>query len=670
MFGGALVFGSVVVGAMVTFISLSVSARRTLDASTEQIIVEQQIADEIVSSAYEQQLIAYRFLEMPQAATLIEFRERGQRAYAGIRRYLFREMPVSARLKVESIKEAHQAFEIAAERAFDLASQGKTREAHDRVPTLQIHAAALERAVRSFSSERASQRRLIAGREEVALRRLQLAMMLVAVGLALTGLALAALVRRRVMDPLDELLAAVRRVGTDADHVRMSPQRYHEFDLLAVSFDGMADRIAASQVEIHERNRELTHTLEQLQRTQQELVQHEKLSAMGEMLAGLAHELNNPLGGVLGMAECLKVELEEPSLAPNEAREQELLMMATSILAEGVRARDLVRNLLHFSRQAPPQLDSTRLLDAVTVAAGLRRHAFTQSQKSIVLDVPGDLHVVAQAQKLQHVFINVMNNSLDALRDGTGGGRGTKLMIEARQDGDAVVIRLEDDGPGFRQPDRVFDPFYTTKDVGRGTGLGLSLVHRFVQEFGGRIRAENAPSGGARLTIRLVDGSVLRQRGEALDASAALSHTDRPALASDAAGLARVLVIDDEPALRAIQARMLSTLAVDVVLASSGDEGRAALETQRFDLVITDLRMPGVLSGHDLLAWLERERPALAATVLVVTGEVDGLNGGGAPIAADRLLLKPFSREEYLERVRRALALSHGMPRLEGVRAA
>jgi C4-dicarboxylate-specific signal transduction histidine kinase len=496
MFFSAVAFGVIVTASVLTFVTLSNSIRRELDGNTDQLMVEERIADDIVNSSYGQQLAAYRYLEKPSAARLREFRERGQQVYAGIRRYLFREMPLGSRLKVEAIKEAHQGFEVAAQHAFDLLLSGDSAAARARVGTLTTQAAVLEQTVRGFIADREHQRLLLRADQEAALHRLQEATAIVAIALALTAILLAHLLRRRVMLPLYDLSTAVRQLGEGAVHVRVAPQRYQEFQLLADSFDGMADSVRQSHEEVQARNRELIRTLDDLRRAQQELVQHEKLRAMGEMLAGLAHELNNPLAGILGIAECIKLDLAES----DDPKSRELAVsMVDPLVTESLRARDLVRNLLHFARQSTENTERVHLLAAVDVAIGLRRHAFAQANKAVEYDVPGDLHVIAQAQKLQHAIINIANNALDALREGGG----TRLHITARRDGTSVVLIFEDEGGGFRQPDRAFDPFYTTKPIGSGMGLGLALVHRFVQEFGGSVSVDNAASGGARVTMRL-----------------------------------------------------------------------------------------------------------------------------------------------------------------------
>ncbi len=650
MFVAAAAFGVVATVSMVAVVTSSSRIAGSLEAGTEQLIAEQRIADEIVSASYAQQSTAYRYLEQPNPATRTAFYDLGQQAYEGVRQYLFREMPVESRMSVERIKEAHQDFEVAAQHAFDLALSGETGAARARVGTLAGYARALEVAVREFIADRERQRAGLRDAQQAALARLRFATAAVALALAVAALLLADMLRRRVVLPLDELATSVRRLGAGEREVRAAPQRYVEFQLLADSFDEMANRIRTSHAEVEARNAQLTRALDELKRAQQDVLQHEKLSAMGEMLAGLAHELNNPLAGILGLAECINAEL---AAAPDAAWRQLGESIAEPLITESLRARDLVRNLLHFSRRAGAQLSAVSLAPAVSVAVILRRHAFTQNDKAIEVDIPDALYVVAEEQRLQLVVVNILNNALDAMR----GTHGRLVRITAVADDAAVILSFTDEGPGFSNVDRIFDPFYTTKAVGEGTGLGLSLVHRFVHEFGGSIAASPAPHGGAVITIRLARAPVPEP-----DAAPVVLHAAgaSPAIARAAEprrGRKKILIVDDEPSIREAQRRILSRLDADVVLAADGLAAREALATDDFDLVITDLRMPGVVSGYELFEWMRTARPVLAARALVVTGDIGSDEGAPpAPVPDDRVLAKPFSLMEYLERVRRALA--------------
>jgi CheY-like chemotaxis protein len=320
-----------------------------------------------------------------------------------------------------------------------------------------------------------------------------------------------------------------------------------------------------------------------------------------------------------------------------------------------------VRNLLSFARKPGATLGPVSLSDAMRLAAGLRSSAFAQAGKKLDIDIASSLYVEAETQKLQHVFVNLVNNALDAMT----ADRGTTLRISASVIDDTVHVCFDDDGPGFVDPRAAFEPFYTTKPAERGTGLGLTISQKFVHEFGGTVITENRAEGGARVTM------VLRRAAAPTDEVSASSRqhtslsqqpTDAKAAATAVAGAERatarprVLVVDDEPSLRQIQRRLLSSEGVDVLLAANGDEARHILSGDAVDLVISDLRMPGESDGRALIAWITEHRPHLAEQMLIVTGNIDGLPFEIACIIpAERVLPKPFTREEYLARVRTAL---------------
>lgn len=642
---GSVTFGVAATLAILALVLASVNIRKALDRSDEQLKVEQRIADHIVDAAYGQQLAAFRFLHQPGPAILRQFRESGLLAYGEIQKYLFRDMPLGSRMKVELIKEAHEDFEVAAHLAFDRAASGESLRVEESVNALSHQGSILQETVRRFIRDRELQREVLRARLETRLLRLETALMAAALVLALSVILMAELLRRRVMLPLNDLSLAVRELGDGVRTVYMPPQRYQEFQLLANSFDRMASRIHDSRREIEDRNAELTQTLNDLRRAQQELVQHEKLSAMGEMLAGLAHELNNPLAGVLGIAEIL--QSDTAASADPEVRRMGATLVEP-LVAESIRARNIVRNLLNFARASEPHLERVRLAEPVAVAVGLCRHRFAQHQYAIEIEVADDLYVVAQTQKLEHVIINVVNNALDALKDGGG----SRLRISAATEAGVVVVRFDDDGAGFQQLERAFDPFYTTKEVGEGTGLGLALVHRFVGEFGGAVTAENLEGTGARVTLRL---AAFRDDAGATNGDVTKTPAVPEGDTVPTPTATRVLVVEDEPAIREVQRRLLSRLGCEVTTAANAADACTAILAGEFDLVITDLRMPGAMSGHDLLQWLSRKRPALARTALVVTGDIEADAADGSTLAPDRVLTKPFDRGEYELRVKRAL---------------
>jgi len=229
---------------------------------------------------------------------------------------------------------------------------------------------------------------------------------------------------------------------------------------------------------------------ENLQRLQSHLVQKEKLASLGQLVAGAAHEINNPLAAILGYSELL---------ASQPALKREQAAMAEKIGQQARRTRDLVADLLSFSQQSPSE---KALVDiGALVQRALQMHDVQIRGKNIqvqsVLE-PGLPRIWGNSNQLLQTFLHLSENAIDALTE-VGGGA---LLVTARHIGGEVVVEFSDSGPGMADPERVFDPFYTTKPVGKGTGLGLSATYGVVQEHQGHISCANQPHGGAVFTLR------------------------------------------------------------------------------------------------------------------------------------------------------------------------
>lgn len=445
-----------------------------------------------------------------------------------------------------------------------------------------------------------------------------------------------------------DLVPAVVSLRIGAEHLRDGELTYRiplggddEFTGLARTFNQMADHLEQASDSLEDRNRELADTLAQLRTAQTGLVESAKLSALGEMLAGLAHELNNPMASVLGYGELLQAQLRgDPG---EEARDT--LQFVDPLVSEVIRARELIRNLLHFSRTSDTTLESVDVAAALDVAIGLRGFAFTRAGLTLETDLEPDLIVLAEAQRLQQVFVNIINNALGAMEAGTG----TTLQVSARRFGDRVEVLFDDDGPGISDVTKIFEPFFTTKGVGEGTGLGLTLVHRFQEEFGGSVAAETSPDGGARfvLTYRVGEPTGVESREDA--------ETLTPQLISPGngkRGRLKVLLVEDEASIREFQIQMLKGLDVEVVTADTAAAAQALVQREHVDVIVSDVRMPGEMNGMDLFHWICSERPELTDRFLFVTGDVhDPLLAKWLVQYPDRFLIKPFRMKDYLERV-------------------
>jgi PAS domain S-box-containing protein len=222
------------------------------------------------------------------------------------------------------------------------------------------------------------------------------------------------------------------------------------------------------------------------------LVHAEKMAAVGQLVSGVAHEVNNPLTAILGFADLL---LDNPDLPDNARKDLRV------ILQEAQRTKQIVQNLLSFARQMPPQRNPVQLNLILRRTIQLRSYDFNSHGIDIVEHLDEGLpDVVGDAHQLQQVFLNILNNAYDAVHET---GRPARIEIVTTMAGDAVEVSFCDNGHGVSHPDRIFDPFFTTKEVGKGTGLGLSICYGIVKEHGGEILCRNNPDGeGATFIVR------------------------------------------------------------------------------------------------------------------------------------------------------------------------
>ena len=226
---------------------------------------------------------------------------------------------------------------------------------------------------------------------------------------------------------------------------------------------------------------------------QAKLMHAEKMAAVGQLVSGVAHEVNNPLTAILGFADLLMENQELPDSARKDLR---------VILQEAQRTKQIVQNLLSFARQMPPQRKPVQLNAILKRTIQLRAYDFHSRGVAVSERYQDDLpFVIGDSQQLQQVFLNILNNAYDAVKEAGGGPR---LDITTGRKGEFVEVSFRDNGHGIQQPDRIFDPFFTTKQVGEGTGLGLSICYGIVKEHGGEIFcANNHGEPGATFTVRL-----------------------------------------------------------------------------------------------------------------------------------------------------------------------
>ena len=363
------------------------------------------------------------------------------------------------------------------------------------------------------------------------------------------------------------------------------------------------------------------------QRLAEQLLQQEKLAAVGQLVSGVAHELNNPLAGVMAYAELL--------LASTSDQEPDTRHAVETIHHEAMRAAKIVSNLLTFARQRPAERKDADLNAIVTDTIALRGYALraAQIELDIVLE-PTLPRTWADPFQLQQVVLNLLANAEQALAEWLGPRR---IVVCTRHEGGRIIVAVSDTGPGVadEQRDRIFNPFFTTKAVGQGTGLGLSISDGIVRQHGGQIRVESQPGTGATFLVEIP-----------IVASPVPATTAPPALPVPATGGRRLLVVDDEPAMRAAMGNFLSSLGHGVTVAAGGREARALLAANEYDVVLLDLRMPD-LGGDMLYRELLASDPLHAGRVVFVTGDTQSTHAQHFLAEAGRpSVSKPFQLDD------------------------
>ena len=355
-----------------------------------------------------------------------------------------------------------------------------------------------------------------------------------------------------------------------------------------------------------------------------QLIQSEKMSAIGQLIAGVAHDLNNPLASVIGFADFL---LEGQDVPPP------LVEPIRVIQQEAERAASIVRNLLNFARKQDHARRPTALEPLLNATLTLLRTQMVSRRVDLLLDLEDGLPTIdADAGQVQQVFVNLINNAAYAIESVSRAGR---VVIRARRWRDGVAVEVSDDGRGMA-PDvaaQVFEPFFTTKPEGQGTGLGLSICQGIVKEHGGHIVLSTAPGQGARFTVELPKSS------RSLAAPP-------PAPEPIATPPLRILVIDDEPHILHYMRATLESWGHAVEVAGDGQEGLELAAAGHFDLILSDLRMPR-LTGREFFAALTERNPEAASRVVFSTGDtVHGDTMAFLESQAHPFLNKPFSLAE------------------------
>lgn len=358
-----------------------------------------------------------------------------------------------------------------------------------------------------------------------------------------------------------------------------------------------ATRLQAQAVLLAELNQSLeVRVAEQVQA----LHQSEKLSALGELLASIAHELNNPLSVVVGQAIMLKETATDPHIADR----------ATKVANAAYRCARIVKTFLAMARQQPAESKVINLNDIIAKALEVTGYALRAADIDVSLQLAPDLPPVqADADQLSQVLTNLIVNAQHALEN-IEGPRELRLSSAFSAQHKQVVVKVKDNGPGIPPEirSRIFEPLFTTKAIGTGTGIGLAVCHRIIEAHGGTIEVESTEDRGATFVMRLPDR---------VTPDMAMGEIDEPHRGSEPLS---ALIVDDEADVAELLADILRADGHRVEIAHSGSAALETIEQHNFDIILSDLRMPD-LDGPSLYRVLEERQSALLSRVAFITGD-------------------------------------------------
>ena len=386
---------------------------------------------------------------------------------------------------------------------------------------------------------------------------------------------------------------------------------------------------------------------------QSKLLQTEKMAAVGQLVSGIAHELNNPLTAIMGYGQLLLGH----GLSPAQFSE------ANKIFQEAGRARRIVKNLLYFARENQPERTRVDLNEIVERTLALRSYELRVENILVECDLAADLpETMADPYQLQQVVLNLLVNAEQALLQDRGQGH---VRIRTRAAGEnRIALEVSDDGPGIPREiaSRIFDPFFTTKPSGVGTGLGLSIVYGIVKQHEGEVTLDNQTGAGAKFIVELPVIAVPAGKRQA-----AIPEIENIAMP---ASKGRILVVEDEPTVAQLIVDVLREEGHQTEAVLDSQEGLTRLSRARYDLVICDLRMPR-LDGPAFYDALVRAGSSAQHRIMFVTGDtlaprtLQFLEKSGLPY-----LSKPFLVEELKLAVSRRLERNRNAARSAGTTGA
>jgi signal transduction histidine kinase/CheY-like chemotaxis protein len=449
--------------------------------------------------------------------------------------------------------------------------------------------------------------------------RLLLVLSILGIGLSMGIVWLAV---RRVTEPLRQLRDSAEAIGRGDFSRRVSIQSGDELGELAAVLNQTTENLQKSTAQLEK-------TVETLRKTQAQLIHSEKLSAVGEFVAGVAHELNNPLTSLIGFAELVQMG----------AVDDETRSSLKRITNSAERCHKIVQSLLSFARQHPPERKLTNINGIVDSVVDILIYELRTSNIEVVRNLSPQLpRLLVDPHQIQQVFLNIVNNARQAMEGYSAKG---VIRITSHAEGRRVQVLFQDNGPGISEENlqKIFNPFFTTKPVGKGTGLGLSLSYGIIQEHGGLITAESTLGKGTTFVIDLPitdqpeTGATKPAQGQLQPSSAGKGR--------------KILLVDDEEDILDMLKQVLAMQGYEVQTASDGENALKCLAGNRFDLIVSDWKMPGI-NGQQLYQRLLKNDAEMAGKMIFMTGDV--LSEKTEKYLQDQgkmCLTKPFSVTDF-----------------------
>ena len=442
------------------------------------------------------------------------------------------------------------------------------------------------------------------------------------VGIGISGVVVWFLLGR-LTRPLRQLRNSAEAVGRGDYSRRVEAFSHDECGELATAFNQMTENVKVSR-------EELEKTVETLKATQHQLIQSEKLSGIGEFVAGVAHELNNPLTSVMGFSELL----QQSDLPEQQRRYLDVIFKSAK------RCQRIVQSLLSFARRHAPERKVVCVNEIVESAIEILQYQMRTSNIEVTTHLDPALPATElDPHQMQQVFLNIINNARQAMEGRSVPGR---LRVSSESVDGRVRVIFQDNGPGIPPENlkRIFNPFFTTKEVGKGTGLGLSLCYGIITEHGGAITPSSTYGKGATFVVEL---PITHQTPQTIEKTAAPANGN-----GSEEGLGkRVLVVDDEDLILQMVREILTRNGYKVDVAHDGDSALRRLTQYHYDLALCDWKMPG-LSGEQVYERLHASNPEMSKRLIFITGDVVNEKVQEFLRARNKVCLsKPFTLVEF-----------------------